>query len=494
VIRSLSAFQTRYLARASLLAGPSHPVPSGERSEEIFSGVELVAAEIGPILNLSRRQAQQRVVIAENLVTELPAVLDLVQRGRTDLYRAGLVDELMREVLEPGTPQWDAVQDAMVAKIPGRTSTQIRGVTLTAIHTADPSAARRRHERANTDRRVMAWPLPDGMAALSATLRADHTLMVDSVLDALADGCRDHVRATGTADPRTHQQRRADAFTALFTAIHHGTPLPILPIQPTASSAPNASTESGAVAAAPDGEQPAARPISQQAAIDQACFGGTVLTPDEPLRPGTNGSGADQFSGTSTNKPNIKGSGRRAPDEHEPGTPPPGLAGLLGWWKPPALPTQQGRRPHLMLTMAASTYHGEDDLPGELHDYGPIPATLAREIAADAGQRTVVVLPEGEHPSEAPRSRDTSAPDPAPPVTAPPGSGLVDTAPADTAPVCTAPFDTAPFDTPSVGTVPADTASSSPSLVDTSSAGSRSSSDHGGEPEPPPRDLGPPPF
>ena len=47
------------------------------------------------------------------------------------------------------------------------------------------------------------------------------------------------------------------------------------------------------------------------------------------------------------------------------------------------LPQWQGRRPSIQVTVALSTLAGLDDQPGELDGYGPIPASLARRIAAD---------------------------------------------------------------------------------------------------------------
>jgi hypothetical protein len=49
----------------------------------------------------------------------------------------------------------------------------------------------------------------------------------------------------------------------------------------------------------------------------------------------------------------------------------------------PSLPDQQGRRPAIQVTVAASTLLGLDDRPGELDGYGPVPAVLARALAID---------------------------------------------------------------------------------------------------------------
>lgn len=45
------------------------------------------------------------------------------------------------------------------------------------------------------------------------------------------------------------------------------------------------------------------------------------------------------------------------------------------------LPRRQRRRPHLQVTVAASTLAGDDDAPAELAGYGPISADMARRIA-----------------------------------------------------------------------------------------------------------------
>jgi hypothetical protein len=45
--------------------------------------------------------------------------------------------------------------------------------------------------------------------------------------------------------------------------------------------------------------------------------------------------------------------------------------------------TRQGQRPAVQVTVALSTLLGTDDEPGELDGHGPVPATLARALAAD---------------------------------------------------------------------------------------------------------------
>ena len=54
------------------------------------------------------------------------------------------------------------------------------------------------------------------------------------------------------------------------------------------------------------------------------------------------------------------------------------------------LPTRQHRRPHLLVTASATTLLGLDDAPGALAGYGPIPAAMARDIAAVSTWRAVL--------------------------------------------------------------------------------------------------------
>lgn len=48
------------------------------------------------------------------------------------------------------------------------------------------------------------------------------------------------------------------------------------------------------------------------------------------------------------------------------------------------LPTRQGRRPHLQVTVTLAALCGATDTPAELAGYGPVPAAVARSLAAEA--------------------------------------------------------------------------------------------------------------
>ena len=57
------------------------------------------------------------------------------------------------------------------------------------------------------------------------------------------------------------------------------------------------------------------------------------------------------------------------------------------------LPRKHGRRAEVQVTVAATTLLGLDQLPGELASFGPIPASMAREIAQDGTWRRLLTDP-----------------------------------------------------------------------------------------------------
>ncbi len=64
-----------------------------------------------------------------------------------------------------------------------------------------------------------------------------------------------------------------------------------------------------------------------------------------------------------------------------------GLPGLV------ELPTWHGQRPHIQVTVAATTLLGLDETPAELAGYGPISADAARRIAASGTWRRLLTDP-----------------------------------------------------------------------------------------------------
>jgi hypothetical protein len=416
LIRTLTARQNHHLAHAASRQELEHPHTKS-------TGAEEVAAEISPRYTLTKGQARYRVSHAHDLVTDLPTILNLVTNAHLDLYRATKVDTLMREHLQPGTPHWNAVAAHVTRIAPGKTVNELTAAVRQAILAIDPVAAQNCHTRAKKARNVRVFPLPDGMGAINATVPAEDAILCNEVLDALADACRDYTAANGAPDPRTHDQRRADVHSAVWRAIAHGTPLPIVPTPvPYAESRPKVNQDKGishwdAKPSHPEGdgegrpgsprngERPEDAPLTvhhrgsenpspedadepaslteqlnrehdqRSSDLDHVMFGGTFLPPDAS----TDLDGAAGIRGLAQYHP-----------------------GALAWWMPPHLPTRHGRRPHLVITVAASTLNGHDELPADLLGYGPVTAPHARTIAGGAGRTSTIRIPVGPHPSQAP--------------------------------------------------------------------------------------------
>lgn len=155
------------------------------------------------------------------------------------------------------------IEEKALRRAGEQTLSQFTATLRRAVLSADPRSAEQRHADALAERRVVITPADDGMAQLWALLPAEGAALIGCALDALA------VKAPG--ETRAADQRRADALVDVF-------------------------------------------------------------------------------------------------------------AGALN---DPNLPEQHGMRPSVQVTVAASTLLGADEQPGELTGYGPITAAHARRIAAD---------------------------------------------------------------------------------------------------------------
>jgi hypothetical protein len=231
-------------------------------------------------LATTSRAASALVSRADGLATH-PVLADGLRAGVLDVRK---VDALLDEVARLPEDDADRVLRAAVADAHGLTGPLLRRRTRRLVAALDPDAARKRAAQARSARCVRLEPAGDDMAWVSALLPAPDAVAVFCVIDALA------AAAAAAADPRTLQQRRADAFGDVFADI---------------------------------------------------------------LATGTT------------------------------------LGGVR-------LPTRQGSAVGIHLTVAASTLAGRDDLPGELDGYGPIPAAIARDLAAHAERyRPAVIDPDG---------------------------------------------------------------------------------------------------
>jgi hypothetical protein len=165
-------------------------------------------AEIAAALTLTGRAARQVLDLAVAL-RRLPATSRALAAGDIDVPRATLI---ANEVTGLTGRHAAAVERAVIGAAPGMTTGQLCAATRRAVTAADPTAARRRKEKALRDARVERWDEHSGTAALAGRdLPPAEVLAADHNLTALAK----QLKAAGT--PGTLDILRARVYLALLT-------------------------------------------------------------------------------------------------------------------------------------------------------------------------------------------------------------------------------------------------------------------------------------
>ena len=224
------------------------------------------------------------------------------------------------------------VERQVLPRAADQTVGQLRASLARAVLAADPADAEERHQRAVADRRVCITPQDDGMAELWALLPADGAAAIRQALDTAARRPGRRDRS-GPPDSRTIDNRRADALVELVVSAARGRPAPGECGQTTAASA---------VAVGVGSDTPA----------------------------GARGTG-----------------GERAAVAPRAGRCPAAVLGAGG--DRPVL------RADVQVTVPAGTLLGLSDEPGLLAGHGPIPASMARGLAASGTWRRILTDPRG---------------------------------------------------------------------------------------------------
>jgi hypothetical protein len=220
-----------------------------------------VREDVACALRMSGRTAARRLAVAQTLAERLPATLKLLDRGQVGYLHAAFLAE---SVFALNEKQARAVEERVLPRAPEQTLAEFQRSVRRAVARVAAATVEEQRVEAMTQRRVCLTPRDDGMTELWALLPAEGAAAVITAVDALAS-------VTSADDPRTPDQRRADALVDLGVAALHD----------------------------------------------------------------------------------------------------------------PLLPKAQGMRPSIQITVALSTLLGEDEQPGELAGHGPIPASVARRLAAD---------------------------------------------------------------------------------------------------------------
>ena len=332
-----SARQARLFAELAARR-PADRAPHTARWANV--GSEYVPDEVGVALHWSRGTACARVALARRLLTVLPDTFALWEAGLIDLAKARAIDEATVVLSDEHAQK---VQARVLPKAPEQTLAQLKAALARAVLAVDPKGAEERHRRARRDRRVAVTAEADGMGTVWAMLTATDAVGAYTWLTRLA-------RGLGADDPRSMDQRRADIFGALLNGR--------LVVNPDDSGDCNTGSDTGSDGGDSTGEDGPcngqAFPNVDEAASDQA-------TDDRPAggSTGTGGTGGEV---------GVAGAGR------------------------PIHPVTPGK-PLIQIVIPHSTLIGADDQPCELVGHGPIPASLAREAAADGVWRRLVTDP-----------------------------------------------------------------------------------------------------
>jgi hypothetical protein len=180
----------------------------GERETWGTDTHDAITDEIAAALGVTRGMADSYLDYARAMQLRLPRVGALLVAGDIDyrtfqtiVYRTDLIAD------PDALSAVDAALAAKVTRWPGITQGRLGGYVDRIVARADLDAVRRRRERRG-DRELSIWGDADGLTEIFGRLHTTDAHAVDARLDALA--------ATVCADdPRTRNQRRADAMGAL---------------------------------------------------------------------------------------------------------------------------------------------------------------------------------------------------------------------------------------------------------------------------------------
>ena len=180
----------------------------GERETWCTDTQDLITAEVATALGITQALAASYLDYARAMRLRLPQVGALLVAGdidyrtfKTIVYRTDLITDA--EVM--------AAVDAEVAlkacRWPAMTQGRLAAQMDRIVARADRDAVRRRRER-HADRELSIWDSGDGLTEVFGRLFVTDAHAVDARLDALAS-------TVCAGDPRTGNQRRADAMGAL---------------------------------------------------------------------------------------------------------------------------------------------------------------------------------------------------------------------------------------------------------------------------------------
>jgi hypothetical protein len=210
--RDQNAMCARELAAIGELYARRAPEDDVDRLNWAIDGHENVVAEVAAALGVSRGRARARLRYAIALRERLPRVAEVFMRGlidfrlmaavvsRTDLVEDPALIAKLDAVVARHAPNWMRLSEPKL----------FERIDMWVMR-FDPAGKRVPGERTE-NRYVEIAPTDAGLAGIWAQLQATDGVALDQKLDALA-------MTVCAADPRTKQQRRADALGTLAAGL-----------------------------------------------------------------------------------------------------------------------------------------------------------------------------------------------------------------------------------------------------------------------------------
>jgi Domain of unknown function (DUF222) len=207
-----AGYERHYLA--DLPAGAS----SEHRGEVVAQAVKDCAVELGMARVTGINAASNLVRFADELVTDHPALLNLLERGDVSSWNIRAVLAETRVLPPRLRKQADA---ELASLLPGMSWGEATQAAARVVIDLDPDAAAARAETARQERSVSVRPGRDGMAGLWANLPAEQTQACWHALDRQARG----LKADG--DPRSLRHLMCDTLVERVTGLAAADQLPV---------------------------------------------------------------------------------------------------------------------------------------------------------------------------------------------------------------------------------------------------------------------------
>jgi hypothetical protein len=327
-------------------------------SDQIWDGVdESEREDVATALRLSPSTAQMRIDVARTLSNHLPATCDALSTGVISASHATLIARETADALKRGVSPdiLCTIEDKAIAFSEFHTPAQVGRKLRTLFAKYSPAEFEAAHEIARDTRSVRLFPEGDGMSTLIALLPAEEAQTVYLAINAMVEYQEKSQNSASTfssspTSPHTASSHTAYAHTDSYASSHSplhtdSYPSSHSPLHVSSSNAASHNSDSSS--------------NSSSAKFDPNTSSAASAEKMEMRRADALAAIAADFLG-------------RISDNYTP-----------------------HRRPvSINLTIDLPTMLGLAENPAQLSGYGPIPASIARNLAADGKWRKFITDPE----------------------------------------------------------------------------------------------------